>query len=497
MERYHAGIRCPERTYGGKQQMKILYVGSEALPFASTGGLGDVLGALPAAVKRALGEGGDVRVVIPMYRCIKEQYLSRCTFVCQTEVWLSWRRQYMGIFSCEKDGVLYYFIDNEYYFYRPALYGDYDDGERFAYFSAAVLKLMACVDFYPDVLHANDWQSALSVIYLKRQFAQREEYRHIRAVYTIHNIAYQGVYGFETLEDLFGLGAWDHGIVEYNGDINLTKGAIVCADRVTTVSPQYAKEICMPYYAHGLHHILQMYREKVCGIVNGIDTAYYNPASDIELAAHYDADHPAGKVRCKTALEELCGFASSASTPIVAMISRLAAHKGFDLVMRVIDEMLQDDMRFVLLGTGEDGIAQFMQGLQARHGDKVSVFLCYDKALSKQIYAGADVFLMPSQSEPCGLSQMIASRYGTVPVVRETGGLYDTIKPYDVLTHNGNGFTFANYNAHEMMDAVRRALALYRDADAWAACVETCMRTDFSWNASAAQYVQMYEDLTR
>lgn len=475
--------------------MKILFVGSEALPFASTGGLADVLGALPAAVKRAMGEGGDVRVVLPMYRCIKETYLKRCRKVCETHIPLSWRRQYMGVYAYEKDGVTFYFIDNEYYFNRPALYGDYDDGERFAYFSKAVMEMLRWLDYYPDVLHANDWQSALCLIYLKRQYGSLPGYRDIRTVYTIHNIGYQGIYGFETLGDVFGLCDWDRGIVEYDGCVNLTKGAIVCADRVTTVSPRYAQEILTPYYSHGLHHILQMYQDKINGIINGIDVDYYNPASDPALDASFSADSLDGKAVCKAKLQQLCGLPQKPDTPLVAMVSRLASHKGFDLVQRVIDEILQDDIQFVLLGTGEKPMEQFFAALAQRHPDKVCVKLCYDKALSKKIYAGADLFLMPSQSEPCGLAQMIASRYGTVPVVRETGGLYDTIKPYNQYDGSGNGFTFANYNAHEMMDALRRATALYRQREKWQAFVVQCMAVDFSWDRSAQQYIEIYRAL--
>ena len=472
---------------------KILYVGSEIMPFAATGGLGDVMGSLPAAVKRKNPED-DIRAVMPLYSKIPTQYREKMTFLGQMTVPLSWRRQYCGIFSLEKDGVTYYFLDNEYYFNRGALYGEYDDAERFAFFSVATLELMREQRFFPDVLHANDWQTALCVIKLKRSYARIPEYAGIRAVYTIHTIEYQGVYGKEILGDVFSLEGEDGEIVDYGGAVNLTKGAIVCADFVTTVSPTYAKEIQSEQYSSGLHYILRQYSYKLDGIVNGIDTDYYDPQTDEELPYHYSARGLLGKRKNKDEMQTRFGLALRPDTPVVAMISRLASHKGFDLVTAVFDEMMRDDIQFVLLGTGERGFEDFFRQAAARYPGRVCANITYDRALSKLIYAGADLFLMPSRSEACGLSQMIASRYGTVPVVRETGGLYDTIKPYGP-DRSGNGFTFASYNAHDMLHVIREAEGLYRDTENWLALVKKIMKIDFSWNASAEKYDALYRRL--
>jgi glycogen/starch synthase, ADP-glucose type len=472
---------------------KILYAGSEIMPFAATGGLGDVLGSLPAALKRK-NPDDDVRAVMPLYGQIEEAWRSKMDFVMQMTVPLAWRRQYCGVFSLVKDGVTVYFLDNEYYFKRPSLYGEYDDAERFAFFSVAVLELMRDADFFPDILHANDWQTALSVVKLKRSYAAYPGYAGVTAVYTIHNIEYQGIYGKELLGDVFSLEESDAEIVDYGGAVNLTKGAVVCADYVTTVSPNYARQIQTEEYSSGLHFILRQYGYKIDGIVNGIDTAYYDPGSDPELPYHYSARGLLGKMKNKDALQARFGLALRPDTPVIAMISRLASHKGFDLVLAVFDEMMRDDVQFILLGTGERGFEEFFRAAAARYPGRVSVNLTYDRAMSKLIYAGADIFLMPSKSEACGLSQMIASRYGTVPVVRETGGLYDTIKPYGP-DRSGNGFTFASYNAHDMLHVVREAEGLYRDTENWKALVKKIMKLDFSWNASAEKYDGLYEHL--
>ena len=475
--------------------LRILMAGGEALPFASSGGLGDVLGSLPAALKARLGDGVDVRVVMPLYGQVKPEWREKMTFIRAITVNLSWRRQYCGIFTLEKDGVTWYFIDNEFYFKRSTLYGCLDDAERFAFFSLAVLELMREVDFYPDVLHAHDWQSAAAVIYLKRRYAKDPRYAGIRAVYTIHNIEYQGRYGFHILGDVFGFGEEERSVLEYDGDINLTKGAIVCCDRLTTVSRRYAEELRDAYFAHGLEHVTNRYAYKSTGIVNGIDIGYYNPAADPDICAAFDVEHLAGKAACKAALQAELGLEVSADTPVVAMITRLVAHKGLDLVKHVIDELMEKQMQFVLLGTGEQEYEDFFRGLAARHPGRAAVVIDFNKPLSKRIYAGADLFLMPSKSEPCGLAQMIACRYGTLPIVRETGGLYDTIVPANPETAEGNGVTFVTYNAHDMKDAVERSLGYYSDRTLWGALVRNAMTSDFSWNASAGNYEALYRDL--
>ena len=475
---------------------KILFVGSEATPYASTGGLGDVLGSLPAALKKERGDDIDIRVVIPMYTSISDSEREKMEKVCEFTVNLSWRQQYCGVWKCEKNGVIYYFIDNEYYFKRSSMYGSFDDGERYAFFCKAVLEMMPHIGFFPDILHAHDWQSALTVIYLKRKYRYFEEYSHMKAVYTIHNIEYQGIYGFEILSDVFCLDSWDRYIVEYDGCINLTKGAIVCCDKLTTVSPNYANEIQTEYYSSGLHYILAMNRDKITGIINGIDYDYYNPETDPELRRHYNAENQLQKSANKSELQKIFGLPERRDVPVVAMISRLASHKGFDLVKRILEEMVTcEDIQFVLLGTGERDFEDYFSYMSRKYPDRVGVKLAFDKALAKQIYAGADMFLMPSKSEPCGLAQMISSRYGTVPIVRETGGLYDTIKPYNPEDKTGNGITFKTYNAHDMYDAVRRAAELFKNKRQWKALRTNAMTTDFSWNSSAKKYLEMYDNL--
>lgn len=474
--------------------MKILFVGSEAIPFMSTGGLGDVLGSLPAAL--ASEKNMDVRVVLPLHKSTKQKFINELTFVGETYVYLSWRCQYCGVFSCVRNGVTYYFIDNEYYFQRDSAYGNFDDAEIYGFFGKAVLDIMPLIDFYPDILHTNDWQSAMSVVYLKRKYASLPEYSHIKTIYTIHNIDYQGVFPLHIIGDVFGLDSMDDLVtVEYNDCMNLTKGAIVCADQVSTVSERYANEIQTEFYSSGLHHVLHMFADKVCGIVNGIDVDYYNPVTDDAIPSKFDSKNLEGKAICKRELQRLSGLPENPNVPVISMVSRLASHKGFDLVKYILPEILSFGVQFVLLGTGEQEIEDYFKELQMQYPTQVKAFIEFNKDLSKKIYAGSDIFLMPSKSEPCGLAQMISSRYGTVPVVRETGGLYDTIKAYNKYTDEGNGFTFANYNAHEMKDAIGRAVELYNDGQKWDALVRKIMEIDFSWGVSATKYMNMYKKL--
>jgi starch synthase len=407
---------------------------------------------------------------------------------------LAWRQLYCGIHTLQKDGVTFYFLENDYYFNRNALYGSFDDAERFAFFSVAVLELMNAVNFYPDVFHANDWQTALAVIKLKRSYCLNPRYLGIKAVYTIHNIEYQGSYDMNMMEDIFALSGLDSQIVEWNGALNLTKGAVVCADYVTTVSPNYAKEIQTETYGCGLQDILRQNSYKIGGIVNGIDMTYYNPNKDPDLPFSYYWRALSGKKKNKEEMQKQFGLDVRPDVPVIAMISRMASHKGFDLVLAIFNELMKDDVQFILLGTGETAYEDFFRAAAKRYPGKASINLKYDRVLSKLIYAGADIFLMPSKSEACGLSQMIASRYGAVPVVRETGGLYDTIKPYG-FDGSGNGFTFAAYNAHDMLYVIREAIDLYGDEAKWKSLVKKVMRVDFSWNVSAAEYIACYEKL--
>ncbi|MBR6784423.1 MAG: glycogen synthase [Clostridia bacterium] len=473
--------------------MKILYVAGEALPFASSGGLGDVIGSLPAALNESSEH--DIRVVMPLYSQINETFRKKFEYLGSKYIKLSWREQYCGIFKYVHKGVTFYFLDNEYYFRRWSLYGEYDDAERFAFFCRAALEILPDIDFIPDILHAHDWHAALSVIYLKQCYAKIDErYANIKSVFTIHNIQYQGQYDLAILGDVFGLMAWDKEIVEYEGVINLLKGAIVCADKVTTVSPTYAKEILSPQFSHGLDNVLNAFSFKLSGILNGIDRDYYNPSKDKEIFANFSTRNMAGKAVCKSGLQKMLGLPER-DVPMVAVISRLVSHKGLDLVMLSGEEMLKGDIQLVILGMGDKSYEDYFEGLAARYPEKCKTLITYNRDLSKRIYSAADIFLMPSKSEPCGLAQMIASRYGTVPVIHETGGLYDSIKDIG-CEKGGNGFTFAAYSAYEMLGSVNRAVALYYDdREFFEKLRKKVMRVDFSWKQSALSYIELYNQL--
>ena len=471
--------------------MKILYATSEAYPFAMSGGLADVAGALPKALRRRLV---GCRIILPLYDTISDELKAKMNFITSITVPVSWRRQYCGIFEARHDGVIYYFLDNQYYFKRDALYGFYDDGERFAFFSRAVLETIAYIDYKPDIIHCNDWQTALIPVYLDRFYRDNPLYTHIKTVYTIHNIQYQGKYGTELIGDVLGLSDDDAGLVTYDGCVNLMKAAIQCSDKVTTVSPTYAKEILDPFYSHGLDRILKDYTYKLCGIINGIDTAVYNPNTDKDIFAHYSAEDFTNKAENKSELQKLMGLPERGEVPVIGVVSRLVGHKGFDLVKYVFEEMVGQDIQFVILGSGEWEFETFFYEMGKKYPEKVAFKLGFIPSLARKIYAGADIFLMPSKSEPCGLAQMIALRYGTIPVVRRTGGLNDTI--IDSGDGFGNGFTFTDYNAHEMKRAVERAVMGYKEKDGWNILVDRAMNCDYSWNASAGAYIGLYKELT-
>ena len=471
---------------------KILFVASEAAPFIATGGLAEVIGSLSKAI--AQDERYDVRVVVPLYQDIKKEYRKDFRFIGNIFVPLSWRNQYCGIFEYVKDNVTFYFIDNEYYFKRPGCYGYYDDGERFAFFCRSSMEILPFLNFYPDVLHCHDWQAALSAIYLKTIYCFRPEYQFMRAVFTIHNIEYQGKYSLDILEDLFGISYNFKHLVEYGNCINLMKGAIECCEQFSTVSPTYAGEIKDAYYAHGLDAIVRRNEFKLCGILNGIDPDYYDPASDVSLFANYDAEHPENKAVCKEELQRMLNLPVRADVPVIAMISRLVSHKGLDLVKEVIEQVLRQDVQFVLLGTGDSTYENYFTDLARRYQGKVVSVISFNSDLSRKIYSGADIFLMPSKSEPCGLSQMIASRYGTVAIVRETGGLRDSITPYGA---GGNGFTFNSYNAHDMLFVINEAIGVYQNKEEWKRLVKRAMTTDFSWATSAKYYEGLYLGLIK
>ena len=475
---------------------KLLFVGAEVMPFAATGGLGDVLGSLPQALAAA-GET-DVRVVLPLYSAVSEEWRKQMKQEAVFYVHLAWREQYCGVYSLKKNGVTYYFIDNEYYFKRPNLYGFFDDGERYAYFCMAAMELMCRLDFYPDILHAHDWQAALSVVYLNCIYRSRPGYENIRTVFTIHNIEYQGYYDFAILGDVFSLGENEHSLMEHDGCINLMKAAVECADRVTTVSPRYAEEIKTAEYAHGLESCLNRNSYKLSGILNGIDYKYYDPKTDKAIEATFGVRSLGGKIKNKLALQKEVGLPEREDVPMLSVISRLASHKGLDLIAECIyDVVMNNDVQLVILGKGEAKYEQFFLNLQACFPNKVRALITYDRDLSKRIYAATDIFIMPSKSEPCGLSQMIASRYGAIPVVRETGGLYDSIKPFwmEGKTMHGNGFTFANYSSWELGDRIGAALELFHDKELCKKLVVKIMKTDFSWTVSAESYLALYSEL--
>ena len=476
---------------------KILYVGAEVMPFAATGGLGDVLGSLPAALAAEGGKDVEVSVVMPLHKSVSDKFRSEMKTEAVFYVGLAWRYQYCGIKSLYKDGVKYYFIDNEYYFARDTLYGCYDDGERYAFFSKAVLEMLAKLDYFPDVLHANDWQSALTVIYLKCKYASRPGYSGIKTVYTIHNIEYQGKYDHAILSTVFELDWWRN-IVDYDGCINLMKGAIECADKVSTVSPRYADEIKGEEHSHGLAGILNANAYKLCGILNGIDYDYYNPAKDTSIAKTFTWRSLDGKYENKAALQREVGLPERSDIPLLSVVSRLASHKGMDIISEMIYALLGNcDCQLVILGKGEAEYEAFFTKLQNDFPDRVRALMTYDRDLAKRIYAATDIFLMPSKSEPCGLSQMIASRYGAIPVTRETGGLYDSIKGYweDGGKIRGNGFTFANYSSFELGERCAAAINLWNDKEKRDKLIGKIMRIDFSWKSSASKYISMYNSL--
>ncbi len=470
--------------------MKVLFATSEAYPFAMSGGLADVSGALPKALRRRFI---GCRVVMPLYGSIGQELREKMTFLCNITVPVSWRRQYCGVFEAHVDGVIYYLIDNEYYFKRDMLYGHYDDAERFAFFSRAVLEIIPYIDFTPDIIHCNDWQTAMVPIYLNEYYKHDPLYQNIKTVYTIHNIQYQGKYGMELYGDVLGLPEGRESLIEYDGCVNLMKGAIQCSDKVTTVSPTYSREILQPYYSHGLDAILKEFTYKLTGIVNGIDCDVYNPETDPLIFKNFTADSLDAKAYNKAQLQKQMGLPQRKEAPLIGMVTRLVKHKGLDLVKHVFEELLRADLQFVILGSGEWEFETFFYDMAAKYPDKVALKLGFDAQLAHRIYAGADMFLMPSKSEPCGLAQMVALRYGTVPIVRETGGLNDTIT--DSQSGEGNGFTFANFNAHEMQEAVWRALAGYNDTKGWDILRRRCMSYDNSWRTSANAYIRLYKEI--
>lgn len=476
--------------------MKVLYAAAEAVPFAKSGGLGDVAGALPAALK---GKDVDCRVVLPLYMGIPQALKEQMTFVKEMWVPLSWRSQYCGIFEAQANGVTYYLLDNERYFGRKGFYGHYDDAERFAFFSKAILELLLNIDFAPDVINCNDWQTGLVPYYLNKFYRNADaKFSNLKVVYSIHNIQYQGVFGSEIVENVLGV-EWSEyagGYLQFDNCVNYMKTGILAADRVTTVSPTYSKEIQTPDYGHRLDGLLRQEAAKLSGIINGIDVNFFDPSRDPHLFANYSLEDLSGKKEGKRKLQEMLGLNIREDVPVIAIVSRLADHKGLDLLDAIIADLLGDDIQLVVLGVGEQRYEDLLRWAQSAYPGKVSANLMFDLDLAQKIYAGADIYLMPSQSEPCGLSQMIAMRYGTVPIVRETGGLKDTVQPFIAWEGFGTGFTFASYNAHDMLYVIRQAEETFKDKEKWAQLMKNDMTKDVSWNVPADAYIRLYNEVT-
>ena len=475
--------------------MKILFVTSEAAPFIKTGGLADVSFALPKALHE---KGEDVRIIMPKYEDIPSDFTSKATQLASFGVSVGWRNQYCGLQYLSYDGIPVYFVDNEYYFKRHGCYGYFDDGERFAYFCRAVMESVQYMDdFYPDVIHCNDWQTGMIPLYLSDIYKGRPEFSGAKSVYTIHNLKYQGRFSKSVINDLLGIGEdyFNEDKIKYYDGISFMKAGIVYADKVTTVSKTYAKEIQQAYYGEGLDGLLRQKSDKLSGVINGIDYSKYDPRKDKYIEANYGLTTLKNKEICKEDLQKICGFPVNKDVPVVSMITRLVSQKGIDLVSRVIEDILKMNVQLVVLGTGDQDYQDFFEYYASSYPAKIASFITFDDALASKIYAGSDILLMPSLFEPCGLSQIIAMSYGTLPLVRETGGLSDTVVPFNEFTGEGNGFSFANYNAHDMLNVIEYAVNCYQDKKMWTKLVKNAMRTKFDWKTQADEYLKIYSEL--
>ncbi|MBQ3413214.1 MAG: glycogen/starch synthase [Oscillospiraceae bacterium] len=469
--------------------VKVLFASSEVAPFAASGGLADVAGSLPVYLNR---NDCDVRVILPLYSSISQQWREKMKFITFFYLSLSWRSAYCGVFELEDRGVTYYFIDNEQYFSRPTLYGEYDDGERFAFFSKAVIEALCRIDFEPDIIHCNDWQTALVPVYL-RDYRWVEKLANVKTLFTIHNIQFQGQYDPYILGDLFGLPESDLPLMSWNGCLNLMKAAIELSDKVNTVSPTYAGEIMDPWYSFGLDPLLRGLQFKLCGILNGIDFDVWNPETDPAIPEKYSAADQSGKLACKHDILSEFGL-SDDGRPLAVMIARLTEQKGVDLLVPVMDQLIHNGVQIAILGTGDKKYEDIFTEMTYRYPGSCSAKIAYNTALSKRMYAGADMFLMPSKTEPCGLAQMQAMRYGTVPIVRKTGGLSDSVR--DCGDGEGWGFTFQNYEPWDMFGAIMRAKDMYyNNWEDWYEVRTRAMECDMSWNKSAISYKFLYSEM--
>ena len=482
------------RVYNMK---KILFAASEAVPFIKTGGLADVTGSLPKYFDR---KKYDVRIILPKYLCMDERFRGQLHFKCHFYVNLSWRKQYAGIFEAKQDGITYYFVDNEFYFAGDKPYNElYQDIEKFAFFSKAALSALPVLGFRPDIIHCNDWQTGLIPVYLKERFSQGEFYQGIKSIMTIHNLKFQGIWNLKKVKDITGLPDeyFTSDKLEAYDDANYLKGGIVYADRVTTVSETYAEEIKTPFYGENLDGLMRARSNVLSGIVNGIDYDEYNPETDKRIYNNYNqVTFRKEKWKNKVALQKELGLTEDKGKFMIGLVSRLTDQKGLDLVAYVMDQLCAEDVQFVVLGTGEERYENMFRHYDWKYNDRVSANIYYSEDMSHKVYAACDAFLMPSLFEPCGLSQLMSLRYGTVPIVRETGGLKDTVEPYNEYEGKGTGFSFANYNAHEMLGIVNYAKDVYYNHKReWNKIVDRGMKTDFSWNSSARKYEELYNSL--
>ena len=474
-------------------EMKILIVGAECVPFIKTGGLADVIGTLPAYLKQL---GANVRVMLPFHSQIKAKYDAQAETIAEFTIGVGWRTQYVGVRELKLDGITYYFIDSDFYFGGPIYRGGEPEAEQYAYFSRAVLESLEHIGFIPNVIHCNDWHTAPIPMLIKTQY-QHRQIGDIKTLFTIHNIMYQGQCGLGFAKDVLGLADWllAPEYIEKDGAANFMKAGLVFADKVNTVSPSYAEELQHPYYAYGLDGVLNWRRNDLSGIVNGINNDEFDPQQDTFLKFPFDVKALGGKRKNKEMLLRELGLTSDINTPLIAMVTRLTSQKGIDLVLRVFPEIMQEETAFVLLGSGDADYEARFRELEARYKGRVCSYIGYNNALAHRVYAGADLFLMPSKFEPCGISQMIAKRYGTLPIVRETGGLRDTVTPYNEVTGAGDGFSFTNFNAHDMLHVIRYSLKMMREVNTRRKLITHAMKADHSFAHSAEAYMALYQSM--
>lgn len=473
--------------------MNILYVAAEAAPFIKTGGLADVAGSLPLSIKKL---GHDIRVVLPLHGTIKQEYKDKMKKIGEYYVDLNWRSQYVGIMTLKLNNVVFYFLDNEYYFNREHPYGEFDDGERYAYFSKAVTMLPKEIDFKPHVIHSNDWHSALVNLFVHEFEKGDKYYSDIKKVFTIHNLKYQGIFSPSVLGEIMGVSDeyLSEDSIKYYDSINYMKAGIVYSDAITTVSKSYADEIKYGFFGEGLEGVLSYHSHKLTGIINGIDYDVFNPKKDPNIVYNYDYTNVKDKYKNKRELQKTYKLPQKKNIPIISIVSRLVDMKGIDLISHVIDELMQLDIQIIVLGTGDEKYEELFKHFQDRYPSKLSANIYFSETEAHKIYAGSDIFLMPSMIEPCGLSQLISLRYGTVPIVREVGGLKDTVIPYNKYTNEGNGFTFKNYNAHELLFKIKEAVDIYKkDKKTWESMIVRGMKSDNSWEHSSKEYIELYK----